>query len=169
MLPAYFANMAPVIVKNFLKKLALPLDFNKTWRGKPIFGSNKTFRGIIFAVIFGVAIAYFQFLLYNNFDYFKSISFIDYSEWFLFGFLMGFGAIFGDLIESFIKRRVNVAPGSKFFPWDQIDFVIGALLFSSFFFIAGWKIVITILIISILGHIIINHAAYYLKIRGEKW
>ena len=29
MIPAYFANMAPVIVKDRFKKLAIPIDFGK--------------------------------------------------------------------------------------------------------------------------------------------
>jgi len=124
MLPAYFANMAPVIVKGILKPLAFPLDFNKQLNGKPLFGKNKTFRGLIFAVIFGIAIAFLQHYFYTSF---RAISFIDYSSWLLFGFLMGFGAIFGDLVKSFIKRRLDVTPGKMFFPWDQLDFIFGAL------------------------------------------
>ena len=44
MLPAYFANMAPVIVKR-IDFLAFPVDFSKTLGKKPILGKNKTFRG----------------------------------------------------------------------------------------------------------------------------
>ena len=66
MLPAYFANMAPVIVKNVFKKLAFSIDFNKKIKNKPILGKNKTFRGLIFGIIFAIIAAFVQFLLYKN-------------------------------------------------------------------------------------------------------
>ena len=167
MLPIYFANMAPVIVKkiNFLK---IPIDFNKKLNGKSIFGKNKTFRGLFFGIIFAMVIAFVQYLFYNN-GIFVDLSFIDYSNWLLLGFLMGFGAIIGDLVESFVKRRLDYEPGKSFIPFDQTDFVIGALIFV--FPLVQFSIskVILILVLSFVLHIIVNHTAYFLKIRKEKW
>ncbi len=167
MLPAYFANMAPVLVKkiNFLK---IPIDFDKTLNNKPIFGKNKTFRGLVFGVIFAIIIAYLQFLLYRN-NIFVNISIVDYSNWFLIGLLMGFGAIFGDLIESFVKRMINYEPGRSFIPFDQLDFVIGALIFVYPLIILSLNKIIIILLLSFVLHVIVNHIAYYTKIRKEKW
>jgi len=51
MLPAYFANMAPVLVQK-INLFAYPVDFNQKMNNKPIFGKNKTFRGFIFGIIF---------------------------------------------------------------------------------------------------------------------
>ena len=168
MLPAYFANMAPVIVKDWFKKLAVPIDIGKKINQKEIFGKNKTFRGFIFAILFAIIIVYLQFILYR-FNFFRNLSFINYSNWILLGFLFGFGALFGDLIESFIKRRLNLKSGERFVPWDQLDFVIGSLIFVNLFFYITWKRVLYIAIISFIGHILVNHSAYYLKIRKEKW
>ena len=98
MLPAYFANMSPVIFKK-INFLDYPVDFNKKISGQPIFGRNKTFRGFFFGVISAIVIAYLQFLLYNA-DFFNKLSFTDYNNWILFGFLMGFGALAGDLAKS---------------------------------------------------------------------
>ena len=75
MLPAYFANMAPVIVKK-INLFVLPIDFNTQMNNKPVLGKNKTFRGFIFGVIFSIIIVYVQFLLYNI-DFFKNISFFN--------------------------------------------------------------------------------------------
>ncbi len=163
MMPAYFANMAPVIAKNWFKKTAIPVDF-----GKNIFGKNKTFRGFIFGILFAIVIAYLQFLLYG-FSYFEGLSFIDYSNWLVVGFLFGFGALLGDLAESFIKRRLKIKPGERFVPWDQTDFIIGALIFVSFVVDVSWRMVLFITVISFLGHILVNHTAYYLGVRKEKW
>jgi len=168
MMPAYFANMAPVIVKKWFNFLAVPIDRNRRLFGKGIFGRNKTWRGFIFGIIFSVVIAYLQRVLLN-FKFFLKLSFFDYSNWFVFGFLMGFGAVIGDLIESFFKRRIRIKPGEPFRPFDQLDFVFGALLFVSFVFRLTFEMVLVIVILSFFGHIFINHLAYYLGIRDTKW
>ncbi len=167
MLPAYFANMSPVLFKK-INLFEYPIDFNKTLNNKPLLGKNKTFRGLIFGIIFAVVIAYAQFLLYNI-EFFRSISFMNYQNWFLVGFLLGLGALTGDLVKSFFKRRLDIEPGAKFIPFDQIDFVIGALIFIIPIFNVSLQILLTSLLLSFLLHITINHIAFYLKIRNEKW
>ena len=167
MMPAYFANMAPVIVKK-ISFLSYPVDFNKKLGNKPIFGKNKTFRGFFFGILIAVIISYIQFLLYKMVS-FSNISFFDYSNWIVFGLLMGFGALTGDLIKSFFKRRIGIKPGGKFIPFDQTDFVVGALVFIIPVFGFNWKIFLTSLVLSFILHIIVNHISFYLKIRNEKW
>lgn len=167
MLPAYFANMAPVMVKR-IKLFDFPVDFNKKLNGKPILGSHKTFRGSIFGIIFAIIIAYAQFLLYKI-EFFRSVSFFTYEKWLLLGFLMGFGALFGDAIKSFFKRRLDIKPGHKFIPFDQIDFIVGALVFAMLLVDVTLKIFLTSLFLSIILLIIVNHTAFYMKIRREKW
>lgn len=164
MLPAYLANMAPVIVKDWCKWMAVPVDF-----GNNIFGKNKTYRGLLFGVLFGIIVAYIQFLLYNYWGIFQSLSFVDYSNWLLLGFLFGFGALFGDMVESFVKRRIGIESGQRFVPWDQLDFVIGSLVLAGIVVDITWRKILFIAIISVIGHILVNHSAYYLGIRKEKW
>ncbi|MBI2101819.1 CDP-2,3-bis-(O-geranylgeranyl)-sn-glycerol synthase [Candidatus Woesearchaeota archaeon] len=167
MLPAYFANMAPVIVKK-INLFVAPIDFGKKIGNEPVLGSHKTFRGLIFGVIFAVFIAYIQFFLYSN-EFFRNISFIDYNSWLLLGFLMGLGALTGDAAKSFFKRRLGIKPGGKFIPFDQADFVVGALIFIMPIFGLTLKIFFVSVILSFVLHIIVNHTAFYLKIRNEKW
>ncbi|MBI2656966.1 CDP-archaeol synthase [Candidatus Woesearchaeota archaeon] len=167
MLPAYFANMAPVIVKK-INLFAFPVDFDRKLNNKPILGKNKTFRGLVFGIVFSIIIAYFQFLLYNI-EFYKNISFFNYQNWLLFGFLIGLGALTGDLIKSFFKRRLGIEPGEKFVPFDQTDFVVGALIFIMPIFKLTLKIFFVSLLLSFVLHIIVNHIAFYLKIRNEKW
>ena len=167
MLPAYFANMAPVIV-NKINFFVFPVDFNKKLNKNPIFGKNKTFRGIIFGIVFAVIISYFQFILYGNL-FFKGISFFNYKNWLLFGFLMGLGALVGDLVKSFFKRRLGIKPGARCVPFDQTDFVIGALIFIAPIFGLTLKIFFVSLLLSFVLHIITNHFAFYTRIRNEKW
>ncbi|MBD3248543.1 CDP-2,3-bis-(O-geranylgeranyl)-sn-glycerol synthase [Candidatus Woesearchaeota archaeon] len=168
MMPVYFANMAPVLVKKHFKFLDIPVDMGKKFKGKPILGSHKTVRGFVFGVFAGIAVAYIQNILYV-YDVFRSISFVDYSNWLLLGFLLGFGALFGDSVKSFFKRRADVKPGDRFIPWDQIDYSIGSLVFVSFIFVPSWQAVLTVISINIIIHMIANHAAYYLGITKVKW
>ena len=75
MLPAYFANMAPVIGRGIFPRFNIPIDFNKKIKGKPIFGRNKTFRGFIFGILFAVIIAYIQYLLFM-YGFFRGLVYI---------------------------------------------------------------------------------------------
>jgi len=167
MMPAYFANMAPVLFRK-INFLSYSVDFNKKFRNKPFLGKNKTYRGIFFGLSLALIIAFFQFYLYQ-YDFFKVLSFYDYSSWLLIGFLLGFGALIGDLAKSFIKRRKGIMPGERYFPLDQLDYPIGALLLFSFYDILSIEKILIIIIISFISVIIINHISFYLKIRGEKW
>ena len=45
-------------------------------------------------------------------------------------FSICFGALIGDIIESFFKRRVGIERGKNWIPFDQLDFILGVLFFS---------------------------------------
>jgi CDP-2,3-bis-(O-geranylgeranyl)-sn-glycerol synthase len=168
-LPAIVANMLPSLTRN-IPFLNIPIDFNKTWNNKPICGDHKTYRGFFFGVLGAIFITYIQSRLYA-YPLFQKISFFDYSttSFWLIGFLIGFGVLFGDLVKSFFKRRVNVKPGDTFFPWDQLDLVIGALVFISFIKIPSWQMVIFYLIVGPLLHIFFNHLGFWLGLQKVKW
>ena len=160
-LPAYLANMAPPLLKkvNFLN---YPIN-------EKLLGSHKTYRGLIFAVIVGMLIFYIQKILFQ-YALFKNISLINYSEYsLLLGFLLASGAMFGDIVKSFVKRRANIMPGERFIPWDQLDFVFGALIFSYFLVPLSFINIILILIISFALVVIVKHIGYYLKVNEKRW
>jgi CDP-2,3-bis-(O-geranylgeranyl)-sn-glycerol synthase len=169
-LPAGLANMMPVFARkiNFLN---FPVDFGKTFRGKPIFGQSKTFRGFFFGIIVAILLVFVQSVLYDRYEWFKQISVVPYDQYnfVLLGFLMGFGALFGDLVKSFFKRRVGVEPGAKFVPWDQIDFIVGFLIFTSAVFRPPLAVAIFLLLVMPFFHIGINFLGYYLGINDTKW
>ncbi|MEK6869455.1 MAG: CDP-2,3-bis-(O-geranylgeranyl)-sn-glycerol synthase, partial [Nanoarchaeota archaeon] len=168
MLPAYFANMAPVVAKNMFRKLTLPIDFNIKLGNSPILGKNKTYRGLIAGILIAVIVAYIQFFLDGN-NIFADLALLDYSNWLLIGLLLGFGAIFGDLAKSFVKRRLGLKPGMPFLPFDQLDFVFGALIFIYPVARLSMEKMAIILFISFILHMIINHIAFYTSIRKERW
>ena len=109
-----------------------------------------------------------QFVLYNS-GKLAAIAVVDYTKWLLLGLLMGSGALIGDAVKSFFKRRLGIAPGAKFIPFDQTDFAIGALAFTMLFFGISWKLFFASILLSFLLHIITNHIAFWLKMRDEKW
>jgi CDP-2,3-bis-(O-geranylgeranyl)-sn-glycerol synthase len=168
-LPGIFANMAPLLVRK-VPFLAIPVDFGRNWRGKPVFGKNKTYRGFFFGMIASVLVVFLQRWLYS-YDAFADISIVNYEviNILLFGFLMGFGVLFGDLVKSFFKRRLGIKPGVRFFPWDQLDSLIGGFLFLSIIYVAPREILIFLIVAVPIVHICTNHVAFYLGLKETKW
>ena len=159
-LPVYVANMVPIVFKK-VKILEIPV--HEKW-----FGKNKTWRGMVLGILFGGITFWIQKLLYMT--GFQSLSIIDYSDFSLWlGFLLGLGAMMGDIVESFYKRRAGIPPGEKWVPLDQTDFVIGGLLFSFFVFVPPIEVAVTLLIVSPILHMIVNHIGFWLGIRKSKW
>ncbi len=149
--PAYCANGAPVLAGG-----GLPMDFGKNFiDGKPIFGKNKTFRGFFFGLVIGIA-----------------VGFIEYA---IFGYpaaLIGFaplGALVGDLFGAFLKRRLGIAPGGLLPVIDQIDFVVGAVVFSLPFMMTSLEVAAVVLIITPPIHLFTNFLAYKLKLKSNPW
>jgi len=171
-LPAYFTNMTPPLSKKvgILKFLERPVDFGKNFFSQPILGSHKTWRGIILGIIVGILVVKFQVWLYR-FPLIKEISFFDYYKinFLFFGFLISGGAVFGDLLFAFIKRRLRLKPGAPFLPFDQTNYVIGAALFLTLFLKIDIFVWITIFILTFFLHIVFNRIGYFLKLHQAKW
>jgi CDP-2,3-bis-(O-geranylgeranyl)-sn-glycerol synthase len=163
--PAGLANIAPVIVKK-IDFLNSPVDFGKKFKGKRIFGSHKTFRGFFFGIIASILGVYLQMLL----DI-RSINLIDYNNIniILLGFLLGFGALFGDLIESFIKRQLSISPGKPFWFFDQVDWVFGGIAFSLLYVRLGLRYYLFIIIMFAIIHPLVNLLGYFLGIKKNKF
>jgi CDP-2,3-bis-(O-geranylgeranyl)-sn-glycerol synthase len=150
--PAYCANAVPVIFGG-----GHQLDGGRLFAdGKPIFGSNKTVRGFASGLAVGTLVGFAMSLLN-----------IGYSV--LLGFVVSLGALSGDLGEAFVKRRLGFVPGAAFPVADQLDFVVGALVFSLIvsppsLLVAGVVIVVTPPI-----HLLTNFFAYRIGVKKEPW
>lgn len=165
-LPAGFANMSPVIFSR-VKFLDVPVDFNNKIRGKAIFGKHKTYRGFFFGILAAIATVIIQSFFYNSM---KNYSIVDYSSinLLLLGFLFGFGTMFGDLVESFFKRRLNIKPGRQWIPFDQIDWILGTVIFVGFYININLDIIITALVLGTVLHILVNYLGFYIGIKKNK-
>ncbi len=167
-LPASFANMIPITLKK-VPLLKHPVDFKLTFRERRILGDNKTFRGLVFGIIASIIIIYIQYAIQLKYNFGNFL--IDYTQvnLLLLGFLMGFGALLGDMIESFVKRQLDIKPGDIFLFFDQTDWMIGCLALTSIYIRFEFKIWITAILLFSLLHIIIKHLSYYIGIENKKW
>ncbi len=149
--PAYCANAAPVLGGG-----GLTMDFGKKFvDGKPIFGANKTFRGFFFGLTIGIGVGLVECLLFG------------YPL--LFSVLTPLGALLGDLAGAFLKRRLNIAPGGLLPIVDQIDFVVGALLFSLLLNLVTAELAVAVLLITPPIHLFTNFVAYKFKLKKNPW
>jgi len=83
--------------------------------------------------------------------------------------LMSFGALTGDIVGSFIKRRVNVRSGAPSPFMDQLGFILMALIFA-YPLIQPGAIYVFILILITLGiHWISNALGYLLGLKKNPW
>lgn len=158
-LPAGFANMAPILFQ-WIPWLNTPIDSGKRFRSRMLFGDHKTWRGIVAGLLLGTAIAYVQ-----SFYPFGILP----SGWIFLGLVQSIGALLGDLIKSFFKRQRGISPGKPWMPFDQLDFIVGAIIMTSLFFSIPLKFVISALILAPLFHIAANRIGYYLQIRQTPW
>lgn len=172
-LPAYIANMFPVVFGGVraLKSLKKPLDGGKKFGHSALFGENKTYFGFFVGVSGAIAVGVLQFLLYDNVPDARWIYIFPYSfsSAVLLAFLLGFGSLLGDLAKSFVKRRLRIPPGASFFPFDQLDFVAGGLLFASLISFPSWGHVLVLVLLTPLLHLVSNVAGYKLGLKKVWW
>ncbi|MBQ7927345.1 MAG: CDP-archaeol synthase, partial [Methanobrevibacter sp.] len=83
----------------------------------------------------------------------------------LIGFFLGFGALLGDAIGSFLKRRLGIGRGKPAPILDQLDFLIVALILVSFVVKLNWLFVIIAIVLTLAIHLIANSAAYLLGMK----
>jgi len=170
-LPAYFANMCPVIFDRlgWLKFLAKPIDGGRTFNGQPLFGANKTWRGLAAGIIGGLIVTALQAFAYQRL-FLYNLSLVDYSDvWIMLGILGGGGAILGDLIKSFFKRRVGIKAGGAWPIFDQLDFIAGFIVFTAVIFIPHWSVIITICLLTLLLHPLTNIISYLIGWKKVWW
>ncbi|HRI36335.1 MAG TPA: CDP-archaeol synthase [bacterium] len=122
--PAFIANGTPVVIKNvpFMRSWTWPiwpsvLGANKTWRGLVFGVLSAAFAGIVLLFVAPLDPAFSVFV-----EGFSPAEFVGFCSW------LGFAALFGDMAESAVKRRMGHPPGARWMPWDGIDYVLAALV-----------------------------------------
>ena len=129
-LPAYIANGCAALLGG-----GTPIDFGKNYKdGRRILGDGKTWRGLVLGTLFGMIGGFGLSLAAKliapteyNFISFEKLDFTGFPIMIPIIFSICFGALFGDIVESFFKRRFGIERGKDWIPFDQMDFILGVL------------------------------------------
>jgi CDP-2,3-bis-(O-geranylgeranyl)-sn-glycerol synthase len=172
LLPAGVANATPVVVAKVpvLARFTASIDGGRTWHGQPILGKNKTWRGLLSGILTATLVLWLQQLIVTDFPARRWLTGpLDYAmlPTLLLGPLLGFGALAGDAVESFFKRRASVPSGNSWFPFDQVDYIIGAC-------VAALPVVrlplisyVWLLLVWMAMHLLFSYVGYLLKLKDK--
>lgn len=158
LIPLYITNSTALLFGG-----KRPVDFNKKLLGMPLLGEGKTIEGTLSGLLFGLLSVFLLGCFLPEYAAWL------YPNYFLFGMLLCLGAVAGDFLGSFIKRRSGIPRGGRVFLLDQLDFVIGGIAFS--YWLAAPRPVEASLIIAItlIAHVLSNYLAFKLKVKSVPW
>lgn len=165
-LPAYFSNGSGLVFGG-----GTPVDFGKSdKKGNRWIGDGVTWRGFIAGTIIGTLTGavqgYFGPDLMQAFgQYIITPIATDLHSGIMIGFLLGFGALLGDALGSFIKRRMGIGRGKPAPILDQLDFIIVALILVSLVVELNLLCVVLSIILTLFIHLIANTGAYLLGMK----
>ncbi len=147
------ANAVPLIAKwLFGSHFAHPLDANlKFLDGRPLLGSSKTVRGIVLSLIFTAAAA--------------PLLGLDVSL----GIVVATTAMAGDLLSSFLKRRLGLRPSSRATGLDQIPESLFPLLACRSWLPLNTLDVLAGIVIFLIGEIIGSRVLFRLHLRDRPY
>ncbi|MEB3844875.1 MAG: CDP-2,3-bis-(O-geranylgeranyl)-sn-glycerol synthase [Desulfurococcales archaeon] len=155
-LPAMTANGSPVVASRFYGK-GTPIDGGRSLGGKRLLGDGKTWEGLATGTIVGLLTGIIIGVLLDR----------PVAYWASIGALSGFGAMLGDIVGSFIKRRLGLPRGSPAPLLDQLDFYVGALVVLYFVGVRlSLSSVIIWAVIIFFLHRATNYLAYKLKLKS---
>lgn len=147
------ANGVPVIAKRVLGDwFAWPIDGGWLfWDGQPLLGRSKTVRGLVLAIL-ATAIG-------------APIIGLDIET----GMLVGFTAMVGDMLSSFLKRRLRLAPSAQAPGFDQVpESLLPFLVARHLVGFSLWDILIGVGAFWI-GELLVSRLLYMLRVRDRPY
>ncbi len=152
--PALAANGTPPLVRG-----SKPIDGGATFiDGRRLLGDGKTWEGALAGLASGGIVA-LALLAITGSTYMLAV-----------GLLAALGAVLGDIIGSFAKRRLGMPRGAPAPILDQLDFYVGAVIAT---YLAGirWDLLVAAKTALIVGfmHIASNIVAYKLGLKKVPW
>lgn len=161
LVPAYVANSTAMVFGGKTR-----LDFGKNfYDGQPVFGSGKTWKG----TTIGLALGFFAVIVTYALFYNELPSFLFNENYLLYGFLVALGAIVGDIVGSFLKRRFLVKQGSPALILDQLDFIVGAYVFTLPLMVPTAQEVVVVAVFTVATHVASNYIAFKLGVKKVPW
>lgn len=162
MLPAYIANVSAAFFGG-----KTPIDRGISCGKTRLLGDGKTYEGTIKGFSCGFILGIFQQLFLHSFGLFPTFLVVLVC--------LPAGAMFGDMLGSFIKRRAGLKRGAPLPLVDQLDFVAGAwlllFLFARDWFIESFSlnVIIAVIIITPLLHLLTNYVGFKMGRKDVPW
>ena len=167
MLPAYVPNSAAVLSGG-----GKPIDGGRTWRSKRLLGDGKTWRGIVVGTGCGSALALALNRCNRRIGTMVGVSLPRFERSAL---TLPLGAMCGDMVASFYKRRRGRERGAPVPGLDQLDFVLGALSLTGLVSPAWFRrvfrvsVLLAMLALTPLLHLGTNFLAYAFGLKDEPY
>jgi len=185
-----YISLLPVIFTGILnmiwcklpvfEKIKVPIDNGKKLKdGNRLFGDNKTWKGLIGYIIFGILCTVLWglvcdttvYLHQHNYFYANHSNGVIYNL--AIGFLLGFFYALFELPNSFIKRRLGIKEGKPpkgiiklvFIFLDQADSIFGCVLVLSFVYPMTALFYFGCVLLGAATHIVMNVLLYLAHLR----
>lgn len=178
-----------IVNAGLFQNLAVPMDGGMSIRGAPLFGANKTWRGVVVMVLGGTACGALQGLIGGRWAASRGIAPVEFEQWgrqagfagpialtagyAIVNAIFGLGYIAGELPNSFIKRRLRIPPGDKappglrvfFFLFDRLDSMLLLALLSAWLLSIHWPLVLLIPPVMGVVHLLVTGTLRFLRIK----
>jgi len=177
LLPTYVANAIATLPRG----RGPPMDFGRLWRrdGRRVLGPSKTWSGFltgsIGAMPVGLLEAWLILLAPPNLAIVPRFG-ASVAAAVPVVALLTFGAMIGDALGSFVKRRLDRPSGARTFFLDQLPFVlvpilVGLVIFPGLFVPAflGWQAVIWVAVFTLGLHAAFNWVGYWAGLKKVPW
>ncbi len=168
MLPSYIPNNVAALFGG-----GVPLDLGQTFQdGRRMLGDGKTLRGTAAGTVCGVLAGLMQNAIAPTFGL-PSFGTGSSQIFVLLG--LSLGAMLGDIVAAFFKRRLGLKRGAPLFVIDQLDFVIGSwiltMLLAPQWFWQNFtpSVILIVLIITPILHRLTNIIGYKIGAKREPW
>jgi|SRR5512139_1803505 CDP-2,3-bis-(O-geranylgeranyl)-sn-glycerol synthase len=147
------ANGSPVIAKRILgEAFSTPVDGGaRFFDGRPLLGPSKTIRGVLISLVVTAFAAPLIGLQFKT------------------GLLAATAAMAGDLLSSFLKRRLALAPSSKATGLDQIPEALFPLLACRSELSLAAVDIVAGCVIFLVGEILLSHLFFRLRLRDRPY
>lgn len=147
------ANGVPILAFDLLRqRFAMPLDLGVTLPdGERLFGSSKTVRGLLLAPPVTALVAELIGISWQT------------------GITVALWAMAGDLLSSFIKRRLHMDSGSRALAIDQLpESLFPMLAVAETLSLTGETILATVIAFSVL-ELVLSRILYRLHLRQQPY
>jgi CDP-2,3-bis-(O-geranylgeranyl)-sn-glycerol synthase len=177
LLPAYVANALATLPRG----RGPPMDFGRVWSadGRRVLGPSKTWSGFLFAGFFAIPVALLEAYLIlaapPNLQLVPRLA-PTVLDALPVAAILTFGAMTGDALGSFLKRRLGRESGSRTIFIDQLPFVlvpiaIGIAVYPGLFLgvFASWEAVLWLVVYTLGLHAAFNWVGYKVGVKKVPW